>query len=122
LKSRFLQLPFRRGHAGGAAEIDDIDRHIKDKMMQILFTIPGERVNLPDFGCGLYDLLFEGNNQVLVSTARFKIQRALTRWIGDEVDIEGVEVFHEEETLYIQIFYRRLDNRIPDRLEIAYKL
>jgi len=122
LKSRFLQLPFRRGHAGGAAEIDDIDRHIKDKMMQILFTIPGERVNLPDFGCGLYDLLFEGNNQVLVSTARFKIQRALTRWIGDEVQIEGVEVFHEEETLYIQIFYRRLDNRIPDRLEIAYKL
>jgi len=122
LKSRFLQLPFRRGHAGGAAEIDDIDRHIKDKMMQILFTIPGERVNLPDFGCGLYDLLFEGNNQVLVSTARFKIQRALTRWIGDEVEIEGVEVFHEEETLYIQIFYRRLDNRIPDRLEIAYKL
>lgn len=122
MKSRFLQLPFRRGHAGGAAEIDDIDRHIKDKMMQILFTIPGERVNLPDFGCGLYDLLFEGNNQVLVSTARFKIQRALTRWIGDEVDIEGVEVFHEEETLYIQIFYRRLDNRIPDRLEIAYKL
>ncbi|CAB1080585.1 hypothetical protein D1AOALGA4SA_8265 [Olavius algarvensis Delta 1 endosymbiont] len=122
MKSRFLQLPFRRGHAGGAAEIDDIDRHIKDKMMQILFTIPGERVNLPDFGCGLYDLLFEGNNQVLVSTARFKIQRALTRWIGDEVEIEGVEVFHEEETLYIQIFYRRLDNRIPDRLEIAYKL
>lgn len=122
MKSRFLQLPFRRGHAGGAAEIDDIDRHIKDKMMQILFTIPGERVNLPDFGCGLYDLLFEGNNQVLVSTARFKIQRALTRWIGDEVQIEGVEVFHEEETLYIQIFYRRLDNRIPDRLEIAYKL
>jgi Bacteriophage baseplate protein W len=122
LKSRFLQLPFRRGHSGGAAEIDDMDRHIKDKMMQILFTIPGERVNLPDFGCGLYDLLFEGNNQVLVSTARFKIHRALTRWIGDEVEIEGVEVYHEEETLYIRIFYKRLDNRIPDRLEVAYKL
>ena len=46
----------------------------------------------------------------------------MNRWIGDEVKIEGVEVFSEEETLYIKIFYRRLDNKIPDRLEVAYKL
>lgn len=121
MESRFLQFPFRKGHSGGSAEIDDIDQHIKNKMMQILFTVPGERVNLPDFGCGLRDLVFEGNNEVLVSTTRFKIHRALTRWIGDEVIIEGVEVFNEEETLYIQIFYKRLDNRVPDRLEVAYK-
>ena len=122
MASRFLPFPFRKGHAGGAAEISDIDKHIKDKMMQILFTIPGERVNLPDFGCGLRDLVFEGNNQILVSTTRFKIHRALTRWIGEEVEIEGVEVFNEEETLFIQIFYKRLDNRIANRLEVAFKL
>lgn len=122
MESRFLQFPFRKGHSGGAAEIDDIDQHIKDKIIQILFTIPGERVNLPEFGCGIRDLVFEGNNSVLVSTTRFKINRALNRWIGDEVKIEDVKVFSEEETLYIKIFYRRLDNKIPDTLEVAYKL
>jgi uncharacterized protein len=122
MESRFLQFPFRKGHAGGAAEIGDIDQHIKDKMMQILFTIPGERVNLPDFGCGLRDLVFEGNNEVLAAAARFKIFRSLSRWIGEEAAIDKVDVFSEEEVLYIQIFYHRLDNRIPDRLEVAYKL
>ncbi len=122
MESRFLQFPFRRGASGGAAETGDVDQHIKDKMMQVLFTMPGERVNLPDFGCGLRDLVFEGNNEVLVSAARFRIFRSLARWMGEEVDVEGVDVFCEEETLYIQIFYRRLDNRIPDRLEAAYKL
>jgi uncharacterized protein len=122
MQSRFLQFPFRKGHSGGGAEIDNIDQHIKDKMMQILFTIPGERVNLPDFGCGLRDLVFEGNNEVLVAAVRFKISRSLSRWIGEEVAIDKVEVFSEEEVLYIQIIYHRLDNRIPDRLEVAYKL
>ncbi len=122
MESRFLYLPFRKGHSGGAAEIDDIDQHIKDKMMQVLFTIPGERVNLPEFGCGLRDLVFEGNNEVLEATVQFNVFRALTRWMGDEVKIEEVNVFHEEEALFIQIFYRRLDNRIPARLEVAYKL
>lgn len=122
MDSRFLQVPFRKGHSGGAAEIADIDRHIKDKIIQVLFTVPGERVNLPEFGCGIRNLVFEGNNEVLASTARFNIFRALTRWMGEEVRIENVEVFCEEETLYIQISYRRLDNRIPNRLEVAYKL
>ena len=122
MKSRFLQIPFRKGHAGGAAEIDDIDQHIKDKMIQVLFTIPGERVNLPEFGCRLRDLVFEGNNEVLASATRFTIFQSLTRWMGEEVEIENVKVFSEEETLYIQIFYSRLDNRIPSELEVAYSL
>jgi len=92
--------------------------------MQVLFTIPGERVNLPEFGCRLRDLVFEGNNEVLRSVVTFTISRSLTRWMGQEVKIENVKVDSDEEEgiLYIQIFYQRLDNRVPDTLEIAYKL
>ncbi|MBW2737245.1 MAG: GPW/gp25 family protein [Deltaproteobacteria bacterium] len=122
MESRFLQMPFNKGHSGGAAEIDDIDQHIKDKMMQVLFTVPGERVNLPDFGCGIRDLVFEGNNETLAATVRYKIFKAVTRWMGDEVKIDAVNVFNEDETLFIQIFYQRLDKRIAERLEVAYKL
>ena len=122
MKSRFLKIPFQKGHAGGVSEFDDVNRHIKDKMIQILFTIPGERVNLPEFGCGIRDLVFEGNNEILVSAVTYTISRSLNRWMGEEVGIEEVKVFSEEEVLYIQISYRRLDNRIPGRLEVAYKL
>ncbi len=124
MRSRFIQMPFRRGHAGGFAEIDDIDLHIKNKIMQVLFTIPGERVNLPEFGCRLRDLVFEGNNEVLRAAVTFSISRSLTRWMGDEVKIENVKVDSDEEegVLYITIFYQRLDNRVPAALELAYKL
>jgi phage baseplate assembly protein W len=122
MNSRFLSIPFRKGHAGGLSETSDVDRHIKDKMIQVLFTIPGERVNLPEFGCGIRDLIFEGNNEILVSAATFTITRSLNRWMGEEVGIEDVNVFSEEEVLYILISYYRLDNRIPGRLEVAYKL
>ncbi len=124
MKSRFLQIPFRKGHAGGFAEIEDADLHIKDKIMQVLFTIPGERVNLPEFGCRIRDLVFEGNNEVLRAAVTYTISRSLTRWMGQEVKIENVKVDSDEEEgiLYIQIFYQRLDNRVPDTLEIAYKL
>ena len=124
MKSRFLQIPFRKGHAGGLTEIGDVDLHIKDKIMQVLFTIPGERVNLPEFGSRLRDLVFEGNNEVLRAAVTYSISRSLTRWMGQEVKIENVKVDSDEGEgiLYIQIFYQRLDNRIPDTLEIAYKL
>ncbi len=122
VESQFLQMPFAKGHSGGAAQIDDIDQHIKDKMMQVLFTVPGERVNLPDFGCGIRDIVFEGNNEALAAAVRYKIFKALTRWMGKEVKINTVNVFNEDETLFIQIMYQRLDKRIPERLEVAYKL
>jgi len=102
--------------------MSDPDQHIKDKMLQVLFTIPGERVNLPEFGCGLRDLVFEGSNEVLAATVQYTVFRSLSRWMGEEVEIDRVTVFNEEETLYIQIFYRRLDNRMPSSLEVAYKL
>lgn len=122
MKNRFIQIPFRKGHSGGVAEIDDIDKHIKDKIIDILFTIPGERVNLPEYGCRIRDLVFEGNSEVLEAATKFNVYHSLRCWMGEEVEIEDVTVFNEEETLFIQIFYRRLDSRIPSRLEVAYKL
>src|SRR5262249_33359710 len=39
----------------------DSARHIRDMVELLLFTSPGERVNRPDFGCGLQDLMFAAN-------------------------------------------------------------
>ena len=37
----------------GVAVTNDPDRHLKDKILAVLFTAPGERVNNPRFGAGL---------------------------------------------------------------------
>jgi hypothetical protein len=38
------------------------DEHIRDLIEQVLFTSPGERVNRPDFGSGLRQLVFAPNS------------------------------------------------------------
>ena len=44
------------------------DEAIRGKIIQVLFTAPGERVNLPEFGCGLFNLVFEPNDAILAAT------------------------------------------------------
>ena len=51
------------------------DDNIRGKIVQILLTAPGERVGLPEFGCGLYDLVFDPNNDVLAAATEFAINR-----------------------------------------------
>ncbi len=56
-----LAFPFRIDTRGRSAEVFG-DDHIRDMIEQVLFTVPGERVNRPDFGCGLLQLTFAPNN------------------------------------------------------------
>ena len=47
-----LHFPFQPDQRGRSGEADN-DAHLHDMIEQVLFTVPGERVNRPDFGCGL---------------------------------------------------------------------
>ena len=44
--------------------------HVRDMIEQVLFTTPGERVELPDFGCRLADLVFEPNSPELAAAVQ----------------------------------------------------
>ena len=61
-----LPLPVRRPRPHRRAESDDA--HIRDLIEQVLFTAPGERVNRPDFGSGLLQLVFAPNSAELAAT------------------------------------------------------
>jgi len=117
---RFLYQPFRFGRQGGGALTDDPDRHLRDKVMAVLFTAPGERVNNPDFGVGLNRVVFEGLDELLIGTLRFRISQGLQRELGDEIEIIDVELASQPEggQLYLHIQYRRLTGRQVDNLEI----
>jgi len=86
------------------------DEAIRGKIIQVLFTAPGERVNRPEFGCGLFNLVFEPNSAVLAAAMEFTIGQALTRWLGDDILVDGVNVDSSEATVTVEIAYtKRLD-------------
>ena len=91
-----------RGRTGETLE----NTHIRDLVQQVLFTAPGERVNRPDFGCGLLRLTFEPNSDALAAALQLTVQGALQQWLGDRIELESVQVEHEESTLRVTVAYR----------------
>jgi uncharacterized protein len=90
-----------RGRTAAAAYPD----HVRQLIEQLLFTRPGERVNRPDFGCGLLDLVFEPNSPELAATVQVAAEGALLRWLGDVITVERLTVTAEEATLRVEIDY-----------------
>lgn len=86
------------------------DDHIRDMIEQFLFTNPGERVNRPDFGSGLLQLIFAPNSPELAAALQFTIQAGLQRWLGDLIEVQALEVTSEESTLrvFVQYAVRRI--------------
>lgn len=99
-----IDFPFHFDRLGRTAETGD-DDHIRDMIEELLFTSPGERVNRPDFGSGLLQLIFAPNSPELAATLQFTIQAALQRWLGDLIDLQGVEVTSEDSTVQVVVSY-----------------
>jgi phage baseplate assembly protein W len=105
--------------AGRRTAATDDARHVRDLVEQVLFTVPGERVNRPDFGCGLLDLVFAGNDAVLATASQFTVQGALQRWLGELIAVDDVAVENVEALLRITVSYqvRRSGERRVERFE-----
>jgi uncharacterized protein len=99
-----IDYPFRFDGRGHTASTDDED-HIRNMIEQILFTSPGERVNRPDFGSGLMQLVFAPNNDELATTAQFLVQGALQQWLGDLIQVETVHVECQESIFRVTVQY-----------------
>jgi phage baseplate assembly protein W len=83
------------------------DDHVRDMVHQVLFTSPGERVNRPDFGSGLLQLVFLPNSEPLAIATQFTVQAALQRWLGDVIQVERVSIAPVESELRVAVVYRR---------------
>jgi len=100
-----IDFPFH--FARGATALADADDHVRDMIEQLLFTHPGERVNRPDFGSGLMQLVFAPNSPELAATLQFTLQAALQQWLGDVIELRGLEVAAQEATLQVRVSYAR---------------
>ena len=86
-----IDFPFQFGSRGRTATTDD-DDHVRDMIEQLLFTNAGERVNRPDFGSGLLQLIFAPNSPEMAAALQFTLQAALQQWLGDLIQIQALEV------------------------------
>jgi len=100
----YIDYPLRFDGRGRTAETGG-DEHIRDLIEQLLFTSPGERVNRPDFGSGLLQLVFAPAGTELAAATQFLVQGALQQWLADRVVVENVAVAVEDGTLRVTVTY-----------------
>ncbi len=106
--STYFDYPFDLDGSGRVARTDS-DDHVRDMIYQLLFTSPGERVELPDFGCGLLQMVFRPNSEALAAATQLLIQGALQQWLGDVIAIQQLDVTCADERLQINLVYVRRD-------------
>ena len=99
-----IAYPFRTDGRGRTAEATE-EAHVRHLIEQILFTAPGERVNRPEFGVGLPQLVFAPNSNELAAATEFMVRGGLQRWLPETVQVEAVDVASDEATLRIQVRY-----------------
>ncbi len=100
-----IDYPFHFDSRGRTALVDD-EGHIRDMIEQFLFTSSGERVNRPDFGSGLLQMVFAPNSSQLAATLQFTIQAGLQKWLGDLIEVISLQVSSEDSTLYVTVLYK----------------
>jgi phage baseplate assembly protein W len=97
-----IDFPFHFDSRGRTAETTDAD-HVRDMIEQFLLTSPGERVNRPDFGSGLLQMVFAPTSPELAATLQYTIQAGLQRWLADVAAIEALEVTSEDSALTVSL-------------------
>jgi phage baseplate assembly protein W len=105
-----VAFPYRFDGRGRTAQANEQD-HIRDLIEQVLFTAPGERVNRPDFGCGLLQLVFAPNSGELATATQFLVQGALQQSLGDIINLTNVVVSQADSTLTVTVQYTIRDTQ-----------
>src|SRR5262252_1640114 len=99
-----IDFPYHFDSRGRTASADR-DDHVRDMIEQLIFTNPGERVNRPDFGSGLLQLIFAPNSPELAATVQFTLQAALQRWLSDVIEVRDLAVRADDSSLTIDLKY-----------------
>lgn len=108
---------------GGIATVDGHEA-VRQAILLLLSTMPGERVMRPDYGCELHRLLFAPNDDTTAGLAIFYVRRALERW-EPRIEVLRVDATHHPqrpELLDVVLEYRVRATQRRDQLGFALAL
>jgi phage baseplate assembly protein W len=113
--------PFRIDPASGQAARTGYETHVEQMIRQVLLTGPGERADVPDFGCGLRQLIFAPNSDALAATTQILVLQSLNRWLGNQIQVQNVSVTRPDTDpaqLLIEIDYTLIETQAQRSLAV----
>lgn len=99
-----LDFPFRVD-ARGRTATTSLGDHVRDLVEQVLFTNPGERVNRPNFGAGLRQMVFAPSSPEVAAALQYLVQGELQRYLADLIEVAEVSVEAADTSLLVEVSY-----------------
>jgi uncharacterized protein len=115
----YLNFPYQFDGRGRSREAQ-LQDYISQLVEQVLFTSPGERVNLPDFGSGLLQLPFTPNSVEIAAATQFSVQMALQKWLGSYLKVQSVVATAQEAQLTVTVTYTPLNAEVSQVQTFVY--
>jgi uncharacterized protein len=114
-----LNFPYQFDGRGRTQEAT-LQDYLNQLVEQVLFTSPGERVNLPDFGSGLLQLPFAPNSQELAAATQFAVQGALQKWLSGYVKVQSVTASAQDAVITVTVSYTPLTTDVTQIQTFTY--
>jgi phage baseplate assembly protein W len=110
--------------AQGELAQSSYEQRVEESIYLILSTSKGERVMLPDFGCGIHDLVFAPNNSATLSMVVQEVHSALSNQERriDVLDVSADSSPDEANLLLIRVTYQIRDNNAIGNLVFPFYL
>jgi phage baseplate assembly protein W len=105
----------------GAIDTVEDDEAIRQSLLLLITTRPGERVMRPDYGCDLNQLIFSPNDDTTAGLAMHLVRQAVERW---EQRVEIVRVDAQRDLGYDpdRTEKRNLDAPMVLRIVLDYRV
>lgn len=123
-----ISFPFDLNGRGGitTSELtrEDLTR-IKESILQIILTYPGERVMEPEFGCRLRDFVFQNIDGHMLGMVDWEIRRAIDKW-EKRVEILDIAITSSTDNLAgnavnIDVYFKVIKYDVADSVTVSVK-
>ena len=113
-----VSFPYQFDGRGRTA--DPLNDYLRQLVEQVLFTSPGERVNMPDFGSGLLQLPFAPTSMEMAAATQFTVQGALQKWLSGLIKVLSVVADVQESVLTVTVTYSPLNTEVTQVQTFVY--
>ncbi len=117
-----IAFPYRINSRGRTSEPKNNDEYIRQAIEQTLFTMPGERVNRPEFGTGIMNYLFAPGGDEIMAAVQHMVQGALQQHLLDLAQIVDVEVKSEDAALWVTVQYMAVKSGQKSSVSFEYNM
>ena len=121
---KVISWPLGSINSDGSLSWSEDDNSIRENMLNILLTRPGERIQRPEFGAGLLKFIHQPNNETTRNLIAGVVKKSLSVW-ETRVQVDGVDVTTANDNLaevHINIRYRLRHNQTPASLGLRLNL